>query len=114
MTTNNGFKQEFLAANVIREVKLPILKNSGPRYIWRVTARLGDEKLLDLLFDATDIEVGKTIFRSIEYHPGYANLIRAAAPVFIAADIGPAKEIFEWFSKQKLSKPPTSYRWQEE
>lgn len=109
LTTNSQLKQSVRENDQLESgIKTRILIESGPRYLWRATAVSGVKTVLDLIFDATDIEVGKTIFRSIEYHPPYANLVRTIAPI-LPANIGPAREIIDWFTQQKLEPSQSSH-----
>jgi hypothetical protein len=57
LITNNDLKKEIFESNSLREkLKKDALQEHLPRYIWRASASCGGNKILDLLFDATDIE----------------------------------------------------------
>lgn len=56
-----------------------ILLEPMPRFLWRATARSQDNNLvLDLLFDATDIERGNFFVRAIEYNDKLSIVLRSA------------------------------------
>lgn len=56
-----------------------VLLENMPRFIWRATALHKEEKVLDLLFDATDVEKGPLFLRAIEYHDRLSTVIRTRA-----------------------------------
>ena len=60
-----------------------ILTQPMPRFIWRATARCQGSAVLDLLYDATDIDQGAFFVRVIEYDCGkqYSYVLRALSKV---------------------------------
>lgn len=60
------------------EVRRSFLLKNMPRFMWRATGECQGSPVLDLFFDATDIERGDLLVRSIEYHPTIRPLLRAA------------------------------------
>ncbi len=57
LTTNNEIKKEIFHSNIILDnLKKEFLQQSMPRYLWRASAYCAGQIVLDLLFDATDIE----------------------------------------------------------
>ncbi|MBW2098584.1 MAG: hypothetical protein JRG77_07245 [Deltaproteobacteria bacterium] len=81
------------------------LTESMPRFIWRATAYTKDSPVLDLLFDATDIEQGNFFLRAIEYDPLIAMILRIVAKeeaVVENFEESPAGRILEWFKEQPI------------
>lgn len=69
LTTISDLKNNLLQSSTLASsYRLAVLVESMPRFIWRATARCNEEMVLDLLFDATDIEQGRFFLRAIEYH----------------------------------------------
>jgi hypothetical protein len=61
-------KKEILADEVVsHDEKVAILTASLPGFLWRAVGALGDERKLDLLFDATDLRQGRQLVWSISY-----------------------------------------------
>jgi hypothetical protein len=71
LALSNEFKSEIaeLSNKIISpEVRIEILTKSLPKFLWRATATSEDgSKLIDLLFDATDIVHGESLSCVIEY-----------------------------------------------
>lgn len=65
ITENSILKGELLKVNI--KDKKRHLSNSLPKYIWNAKAKIGDEILFQLLFDATDIEQGDVFVEYISY-----------------------------------------------
>lgn len=69
LTTINDLKQSLRLSDALAsEYRLQVLLENMPRFLWRATARAGEQIVLDLLFDTTDIEQGSFFMRAIEYH----------------------------------------------
>jgi hypothetical protein len=99
LTSINQFKTNILHLTCLkRELKHQILIESMPRFLWRATARSGDNYVLDLLFDATDIEQGSFLVRAIGYNEEVFNgLVETSKdPSFKTK---PEWRILQWFSK---------------
>lgn len=76
----NGLKGEFAISNDIADhYRRTILVTSLPRFIWCATARSEDRKIMDLLFDATDIEQGSFFLRAVEYDADISHILRTVA-----------------------------------
>lgn len=76
----NDLKGEFATSNDVTDHdRRTILLTSLPRFVWCATARSEDRKIMDLLFDATDIEQGSFFLRAIEYNPDVSHVLRAVA-----------------------------------
>lgn len=79
LTTVNEFKSSIFESNtIIGARRKEILSSCLPKYLWRATAFSNDCAVLDLLFDATDIEQGKLFLGAIEYIRPLEDYMRAA------------------------------------
>lgn len=58
-----------------------------PRFFWRARALSGEAPMIDLLFDATDIELGNSCFRVVEYDPRIGDFLRKLAATTWASDV---------------------------
>lgn len=69
LTTNNEFKCDLASGDLPIDVdcRERLRVKSLPRFLWRATAWDGDQRILDLLFDATDIEQGNFVVEAISY-----------------------------------------------
>jgi hypothetical protein len=77
LTSVNDFKREIIQSTLIDgSYKTDILRFSLPRYLWRATALVAGQPILDLLIDATDIEQGEYLQLAVEYHEVFSALLR--------------------------------------
>jgi len=68
LTTVNALKTELAKTpNVDPVNRLNTLTSGMPKYIWRATATYKTDKILDILFDATDLEQGSFLINIIGY-----------------------------------------------
>ena len=101
LTTVAEFKKDVL--NSMRSRLGPSIEETLttklPRFLWRATARCGDEHHLDLLFDATGIEQQQLLLHAIEVRPEIPTLISGLAPL-IGSQLknSQAEAIFSWFA----------------
>ncbi len=99
LTEVNEFKGELLQAH--REPlggRLAVLSRGMPRFLWRATALAGEEIVLDLLFDATDIEQGNVFWMAVEYDPLFSQFLRQAVRDGLTAQVSArVAPIFRWF-----------------
>ena len=106
LTSITEFKEEFSRLNVNRDLpKIEILTEPMPRFLWRASAFNGNEVILDLLFDATDIEQGHFFVRAIEYQSDLSIYLRTISkePSLEASFQGnPEWKILEWFKYQSI------------
>lgn len=106
LTTVNETKSELFASkNVHSEAKEGILLRSLPRFLWRATAYSKDSKLLDLVFDATDIEQGSLLMHAIEYDKVLSFILRFGfkIPAFTQQfRYTSGWEIINWFNDEAL------------
>lgn len=104
LTTVNVVKTEI--ANSIGlpdEYRREILLKPMPRFMWRGTAYDADEKVLDLLFDATDLDQGTFFIRGIEYNNDTFAVLRGLADESIVSTISknqPIWTVLKWYAEQ--------------
>jgi hypothetical protein len=68
LTENSDFKSDIFGdTSIVSGFREKILEDDLPRYIWRVNAMSGGQRLFDLLFDATDLLQGGHIMRGVPY-----------------------------------------------
>jgi hypothetical protein len=107
LTTVNPFKEAFhRSATVGRRGKRQVLEMNLPKFLWRATAT--DEKgntILDLLFDATDIETGSFFLYPVQVDPALIPLLRQVAQNnAVPSDYQKtsALEIMNWFKDNEF------------
>lgn len=64
--------------------RLSLLLAEFPRFIWRATAVCGSNPVLDLLFDATDIEQGQFVLAPFVYNDGLRSWFKETGNVLLA------------------------------
>jgi hypothetical protein len=99
LTTVNDLKTDIFETRQLNDPEYcrEVLLESMPRFVWRAIACNGDTPLLELLFDATDIEQGSLLIRAIEYDRALSVFLRTFAA---ASKTKPEWKIFQWFEKQ--------------
>lgn len=106
LTTINTLKKDLFNSKIFNGLyRKNALTENMPRFIWRATAHNQDSPVLDLLFDATDIEQGNFFLRAIEYDPIIAKVLRIVAKeeaVVKKFAESPANRILEWFKEQPM------------
>lgn len=110
LTTGTDFKRKILepdTAGALEETRTEILCQSFPRFLWKASAYLDENLLLDLLFDATDIEHGGFFVRAIEWNTHLASLLRIISKIdmtkiglFDSTETQAAQKIIAWFREQ--------------
>jgi hypothetical protein len=107
LTTVNELKKDIINSKDINgNYRKGILLENMPRFMWRATAYDVSTRVLDLLFDATDIEQGTFFVRAIEYNHVLTKILRKVSKVEWLASIfetRPDWRIIEWFKKQPFS-----------
>ena len=78
LISNNDYKSEIINSTLKKDLKIQSLLSRFPKYIWKVSAISGDEKL-DLIFDTTDIEQGKIFIQTIPFSEYLYNLFKLIA-----------------------------------
>ena len=95
LTTVNAFKGEILTSPIPDgEIRRSVLSRSMPKYLWRATATCCSRPVLDLLFDATDLEQAPFLALSVKHDPAVFDLLEliAAEPQLLAI----TKSDLEW------------------
>jgi hypothetical protein len=101
LTTVNEFKCEFLNSSLLPPNKTrEILLSEYPRFLWRATAYQSDNRLLDLLYDATEIEQGLTLYKAIGYDNDLYNSLVVLSKIKGIGENHPSWKTLGWFEKQ--------------
>ena len=81
LTTSRAFKKDLLADKrpLPAAERRKILLRNLPRFLWRATLRSDDRPVLDLIFDATDVEQGNFFLHPVGLSPALAARLSAAA-----------------------------------
>lgn len=107
LTTVGDMKSNILKDALLSgTVQLEILLQEMPRFLWRATAYSDSTPVLDLLFDATDIEQGSFFIRAIEYDVRLSSVLRAVTKEpSLLADFRKRPDwiILEWFKNMPAS-----------
>lgn len=102
LTKANELKEEIAKGMLpIGDVeRRDLLLQSMPRFVWRATGYDVDDPVLDLLFDATDIEQGSFLYQTIEYDQTLSTVVRSVVQDEAIAEqwkSNPAWQVIEWF-----------------
>lgn len=102
----NKLKEKFLESDDLSEdLREEILIGKMPKYIWRAQAYVNNKLVLELLFDATDIEQGKMLFKVIGYdYDLYCYLVGLSKDdSYLKSARGTdCYQIFNWLSNQEI------------
>lgn len=104
LTTINDFKEEIRATSELAgDLRRDVLLQRMPRFLWRATATSTGAKVLDLIFDTTDIEQGAFFVRAVEYDAATSVFLREVCrtpglDIVFGTDL--AWKILEWFKAQ--------------
>lgn len=109
LCTNNDLKSElhsngYAKGNHLKEVLVAGL----PRFLWRATALQSESPVMDLVFDATDIEQGSFFLRAIEYDKDLSVWLRILSKINTIVDEHKgtaAEEIIDWFRESEDELP---------
>lgn len=86
LTTVNDLKKELLYnSNITSSEKLRINMQSLPKYIWKVRVYKSQSILLDMLFDATDIEQNNYMLDIIKYDESFVDMLKKFSLLFYNA-----------------------------
>jgi hypothetical protein len=106
LTTINAFKSDLFQSEALQtKLKKEILTASMPRFLWRAKASCEEKCLIDLVFDATEIEQGLTLNRAIGYEEDLFKTIVRLSKIKDISDRfkeAPVWDILGWFSNIKL------------
>lgn len=101
LTTVNEYKSRLLAENNLPTAyKREALQESMPRFLWQAEAVVNGKSVLDLLFDATDIEQGKLFVRAVEYDSAVGAFLRHVCKEPKLSKFfggGPEVKVVDWF-----------------
>jgi hypothetical protein len=102
MTSVNTLKEELLGVTVLAgDYRTRLLTYPMPRFLWRATALVNGSPVLDLLFDATDIEQGSFFACAIDYDVILAQTLRTAAQSLVQSNaplVSADRRLFEWYA----------------
>ncbi|HVS72226.1 MAG TPA: hypothetical protein VHQ47_13300 [Phycisphaerae bacterium] len=88
LTTVSHLKRDiFNGTGLPPDLRHEVLAKNLPRFIWRATARCDTAPVVDLLFDATDIEQGRYFVHSVKYDAPFASVLKAVLGMPAAAPI---------------------------
>ncbi len=77
LSTVNEVKSEYIKMRGLDpSFRAKILTSGMPKYIWRATVKYGEDKILDVLFDATDIEQGAYVINVVVFCDDFAGNLR--------------------------------------
>jgi hypothetical protein len=106
LTNVTDFKREIFVDKYLPEdYRREVLTESMPRFLWRATAFCGENIVIDLIFDATDIEQGSYFVRAIEYDQDFSNMLREAVKEQSVVDYFETRyewKILGWFKITNL------------
>jgi len=108
LTTVNEIKSELINESGLGAERKKLLTSGMPKYIWRATVCYEDEKVLDILFDATDLEQSSFVFNIILYHTNFASNLQnflidntqTIDDIFLRSKAWP---IIEWLKQHLLN-----------
>ncbi len=105
LTSSNTIKEEFQNITLSSlDYKATLLTFPMPRFLWRATALLESKPVIDLLFDATDVEQGSFFTCAIDYDIDLAKELRHFADLLLRNNELTPKErrFFDWYSNFKF------------
>jgi hypothetical protein len=81
LSTANSFKEGVFTEGrgLLKADAEKILTRNMPRFLWRATARIGEDPYMELVFDATGIEQQELVLFAVEFKPTLRPLITAIA-----------------------------------
>jgi len=102
LSTVNQFKSAIhMESQIENSVKRRILLYNMPRFIWCAKMRYDGRALLELVFDATDIEQGKFFVHSVKYNDSIYSLLRKVSKILLSDPYYQSKlyyGILGWFA----------------
>jgi hypothetical protein len=104
-TVNKVKQQALLSEGIDPGQRKQIALAPMPRFLWRARACAEEAPILDLLFDATDIEQGPLMCRAIEYDLQLGLCLRTLAKLPQLEQIvgtKPERRILNWFKDQPV------------
>lgn len=101
LTTANDVKESIFSNPALPpDIREQVLFDHLPRFQWRATAFHNAGAVLDLLFDATDIEQGKYLVVAVKYDAAVAGVLQviAADPALMAFFAPGGRSILQKFA----------------
>lgn len=108
MTINEFKSNVFRSKELSAKLREEVLTESMPRFLWRASAIIKGRCILDLLFDATEIEQGLTLNRAIGYEETFfKTIVKVSQTKAIEAQFKKSHvwDILGWFSHVELKSP---------
>ncbi len=101
------FRRGIRQAELQPDYRSAILVEPTPRFLWRAIAYVGCEPVLELVFDATDIEQGSFIRRCVEYDRILGGALRRLAGMYLSklVESDSSRGVLEWFDAQHSTSP---------
>ncbi|MCP5006975.1 MAG: hypothetical protein GY941_23955 [Planctomycetes bacterium] len=101
LTTISDLKEELFNSTELNGNYLKgILVEDMPRFLWRATAICAGKKILDLLFDATDIEQGDHCVIAIEYESLISEILKNIFKIVPEEKFPAIRVIHKWFKEK--------------
>lgn len=101
LETTNSYKNAILESTILSEpIRIKLLTESLPHYIWIVSCVEEEKPLFDLIFDATDLEQADSLIDMVEFDPNVIRVIKKSVRIQDAIDpyITPdSREVFHRF-----------------
>lgn len=76
LTDVKTFKKDILSRELNSDYRLSILTKPMPKYLWRASAEENNKIVIDIIFDATDIEQGSIVAEVVEYDQNLGHILR--------------------------------------
>ncbi len=77
LSTLNDLKTEiFQFRNLTSRHQKEILTDQLPKFIWRAVASIDNKLIIELIFDATDIEQGNFFLKAIKYNTEFIDMLK--------------------------------------
>lgn len=103
LETTNSYKKAILESNILNEpIRINLLTQSLPHYIWIVSCMEEEKPLFDLIFDATDLEQADSLINVVEYDQDMISVIKKLVHTKDAIDpymTLDSREVFQYFLK---------------
>lgn len=77
LSSVNDLKEDVFKSSISHVNKLHLLTENMPKYLWRAAAYSDNNLILELLFDATDIEQGDFFIATIAHNDGTCSAIKS-------------------------------------
>ena len=104
LTTVNDLKSQLFSSDKLgRKVRLDVLLRAMPRFLWRATATCNGDTIMDLLFDATDIEQDQFLAHAIICNNELRDLLSEISlnpKLLNISKTDPEWKVLGWFSEK--------------